>query len=486
LTDDEILSLCGKAKNASKFNALMSGDTSQHDGDDSKADLALLCILTFYSRDAVQLERLFGQSRLGDRDKWRDRADYRKLCIDKALALVTEQYRPPRRKRRAKSGGQAESPEKESSDKDAPPQSFTLATLTLIPGLARRTPSGKINVQVGVVKGDEVLVEFPITSVASSWKNPARQLLQLLADEPGELPKVEEIERLFMKIIAEAIKRADAPEVREGPTVAEVVRAKAPLQWQLASRTDKGAWSEAKPGELSRTEFINGVTEELMTECAGASDAPRMMNGRPARYDLLHMIQDELGITWATILATLPTRRDADLGVNTAAGRLFRSEMVKLWTVPGTWEIPKNAEGVASEHIGATKASLISRVQSKKRRWEQSGSNLDSRDRWSRIHPALSAWWRVGEAEGEIKVFLAMRWELANQVRQELTAVSDQESLTRLGKQFGVLSDKPVVPDRTTGSRQGERQERLAVLSDDITEELMALPVEVAEEQAAG
>jgi hypothetical protein len=343
-------------------------------------------------------------------------------------------------------------------------------------------------VPVKVARAGELVLEFLLTSASSSWKNPTRQLLQLIAEDApaGEAPKPQEVERVFMKVIADAGRRADAPPAPDGPTVAEVVRERAPLLWQLVCRTDKGAWSEAKPGEVSRAEFVAGVTEELMAECGKACDAPRQWTGEPVRQDLLRMIQAELVITWATKLATLPPQDAVGLGAHTAAGRRFRSEMIRLWTTPGTWEIPRNGDGAASEHVSATKASLISRVRSQHSRWQRAGGNLLDKERWRRVHPALSAWWRVGEVEGEIKVFLAMRWELGNQVRQELTAVADQESLTRLGRQFGVLSKAPPVPDRTTGSKPDEHQERLAVLSDDVTAELLSSPAEDLDDEPAG
>ncbi len=94
--DDEIVILAERAANAPKFRALMAGDASGHGGDDSAADLALCCLITFYTRDAAQIERVFGRGKLADRAKWREREDYRKRTIDAALERVTEQYRPPR------------------------------------------------------------------------------------------------------------------------------------------------------------------------------------------------------------------------------------------------------------------------------------------------------------------------------------------------------------------------------------------------------
>jgi len=98
LTDDEIITKASRAKNAAKFNALMEGETGLHEGDDSKADLALLSILAFYTRDHSQLERLFCRSALASRTKWTERPDYRASTLARALELVTESYKPRRRK----------------------------------------------------------------------------------------------------------------------------------------------------------------------------------------------------------------------------------------------------------------------------------------------------------------------------------------------------------------------------------------------------
>lgn len=77
--DDEILSRC--LKNG-KFKALFEGDTSGYPSP-SEADLALCSILAMNTRDGVQIDRLFGQSKLY-REKW-DRADYASMTIAKAL-----------------------------------------------------------------------------------------------------------------------------------------------------------------------------------------------------------------------------------------------------------------------------------------------------------------------------------------------------------------------------------------------------------------
>src|SRR5215203_1490639 len=95
LSDEEIVAKLRGAKNAAKFSDLNdAGDTSAYDGDESRADLALMGMYAFYTQDQAQLERLFGDSALGQRPKWRNRPDYRRRTIGKAISLVTETYHP--------------------------------------------------------------------------------------------------------------------------------------------------------------------------------------------------------------------------------------------------------------------------------------------------------------------------------------------------------------------------------------------------------
>ena len=94
--DEAIVEKCRGAANAAKFSDLYDhGDVhAYHGGDDSRADLALLGILAFYTQDQTQLERIFSSSALGQRDKWR-RADYREKTIRRALSDLGETYSWP-------------------------------------------------------------------------------------------------------------------------------------------------------------------------------------------------------------------------------------------------------------------------------------------------------------------------------------------------------------------------------------------------------
>jgi DNA-binding transcriptional ArsR family regulator len=93
-TDEMIIQKCRGAENAAKFVDLFDhGDVhAYHSGDASVADLALLSMLTFWTQDAAQLERIFSSSALGNREKWLERDDYRKRTIRKALADLGEVY----------------------------------------------------------------------------------------------------------------------------------------------------------------------------------------------------------------------------------------------------------------------------------------------------------------------------------------------------------------------------------------------------------
>jgi AAA domain len=92
-SDEEVLALCRKARNAPKFERLYDrGDLSDYEGDDSRADQALVSMLAFYTQDPEQLDSLFRGSALHRPEKWGKRADYRRRTIEKALGNLAETY----------------------------------------------------------------------------------------------------------------------------------------------------------------------------------------------------------------------------------------------------------------------------------------------------------------------------------------------------------------------------------------------------------
>jgi len=92
LSNEQVIELCRKAKNAAKFSDLFdAGETSGYSSA-SEADLALISIMAFYSQEFDQLDSLYQQSALM-RPKWQ-RSDYRNRTINRVLANLTETYEP--------------------------------------------------------------------------------------------------------------------------------------------------------------------------------------------------------------------------------------------------------------------------------------------------------------------------------------------------------------------------------------------------------
>jgi putative DNA primase/helicase len=94
MPDDEVIRRARTAANGSKFSRLFAGDA----GDDpSSADAALIGILSFWTQDPAQLDRLFRRSGLV-RDKW-DRptagSTYGAMTIEAILAKGGERYKGP-------------------------------------------------------------------------------------------------------------------------------------------------------------------------------------------------------------------------------------------------------------------------------------------------------------------------------------------------------------------------------------------------------
>lgn len=94
-SDEELIERASNAANGSKFRALMSGDTSGHNGDDSSADLALCNMLAFWTgRDEQGMGRLFRGSGLM-RSKWDEMhgaMTYGQMTVCKAIEDCAQVY----------------------------------------------------------------------------------------------------------------------------------------------------------------------------------------------------------------------------------------------------------------------------------------------------------------------------------------------------------------------------------------------------------
>lgn len=95
LSDEDVLEKAIRGKNGEKVKRLLKGDLSDYGGNHSAADQKLANELCFdCGGDYDQIERIFNSTKLGERDKWKDREDYRKRTINKAIAGAKEYYDP--------------------------------------------------------------------------------------------------------------------------------------------------------------------------------------------------------------------------------------------------------------------------------------------------------------------------------------------------------------------------------------------------------
>lgn len=88
LEESFLLQQAGKGRRGEWFRSLYErGELARYGGDHSRADMALLGELAFWTNgDALQMERLFSASALGRRAKWKTRQDYRERTIQAALS----------------------------------------------------------------------------------------------------------------------------------------------------------------------------------------------------------------------------------------------------------------------------------------------------------------------------------------------------------------------------------------------------------------
>jgi len=85
-SDDVILKNMFKSKNGSGIERLYNGDISGYKDDGSSADMALLSHLAFWTvKNAVQMDRIWLSSPLGNREKTQDREDYRVRSVGNAI-----------------------------------------------------------------------------------------------------------------------------------------------------------------------------------------------------------------------------------------------------------------------------------------------------------------------------------------------------------------------------------------------------------------
>src|SRR5262249_42798823 len=160
-----------------------------------------------------------------------------------------------------------------------------------------------------------------------------------------------------------------------------------------------------------------------------ASDTPFTDAGIVNQAALLALLEAALKVVWSDQHEQLPTAEDAaGLGESSEAARAFRSVFIRLWTATNVFEVPKSE---AAESGLAVKSTLAMRAMNGFLPYRGSSVAIRKRESWRRVHQAHAAWWRPHvDDDGEVCIRLAMRWELAGQVKLDLPGVSDQASLT--------------------------------------------------------
>ena len=360
---------------------------------------------------------------------------------------------------------------------EPPDDAVTLGSLALYVVTARRTPSGKITAAVSIRRGAILVDELNVSSTATGRKDAARLLRAHLADDAEAAKQVDAVVARLVVAAADVIDAKPSPEAGGKTTIETVVAQMVPDALRLVCRTDRGAWSEARGGEITRGDFCSFTPSWLLEEAGKAADAPRDAGDVVNRPLLLRSIKGELEVLWADLLHSLPAAAGADLGRDSAAGRKFREAMVRLWARTVTFEVQKTVEGTGGEAVAA-RASLVSRVRSKFKAFKDGRVTPEPRERWREVQTAFSAWWRPWiDGNGEVVPLLAMRWELVCQIGIELPGVSDQASLTALGERYGVTDPSPPVATVVSGGKQ-----RLAVMTPAFAAELMENPVEIEDQ----
>jgi hypothetical protein len=332
-----------------------------------------------------------------------------------------------------------------------------LGPLTLRPGPPRQTAAGKIVLPLGVFRGGVLIDQLPLSSAASGRRDAAR----ILVFHAEGAATRQEAEAALAQVVAAAARELARGAAPPGPLLRAVVRGRVLPAFRFGARTRHGLWAEAGGCEVARQELLAFTPGDLLDAAALAADVPPQL-GRQA---LLKLAEAELRILWADLRRTLPAAAAADLSGGSAAAERFGAALVRLWNAPKVNHRVKDGAEVL-----VFTGSLVSRVTERVRQADKAAG----RPRWLAVHPPYKAWWRRDpDGAGEVRTWLAMRYELADQFGMELPGVTRQEDLTALLGKYQLLEAAPAVPARLSGADGGDY---LAVLALDFTERLLQDP----------
>jgi len=389
-----------------------------------------------------------------------------KGCAGRGWHALRDLYEPDRKKTGKKASAGETSTNRES---------FCVGSISLQPSKPRQTHSGKIIIPITLVSGSTIIDHVLLANSVSGRSQAARLIAKHCTNKQET---ADTIDGVLARIIADAAEQLKATD-QEGATIYEIVKSEVPKQFGFAYRTDRGAWSETRRCEVSRSDFVCFVPSWLLDLASTAVNAPLNQSGNINRTTLLRAVRSEIEVVWSDLMERLPWMQNTELKQDTAAGKKFREAMVRLWTATRTFEVSRSIEGTSGEAVAA-RASLLSRAKTQAKEYLSGRVTPGTRERWREVQKAFSAWWRPYVNEGELTILLAMRWELVGQIGIELPGVSDQASLTALGTQFGVLETAPPVTAMLSGGAK-----RLAELSLTLVGEMLEDPTTEDQEEGS-
>src|SRR5262249_34593195 len=145
---------------------------------------------------------------------------------------------------------------------------------------------------------------------ASGRKNTEGLIAQQLGATDAQT--LEKLPLVLAQIVTHATEQLRRrPTVNRGPTIKDIVTANVLEDFHFAYRTDAGAFSESRAGEVRRVDFITHTTSQLVQAATEAVDAPRNEQGVVLRPSLLRAIKTELEIIWSDLMRTLPVATGA-------------------------------------------------------------------------------------------------------------------------------------------------------------------------------